>query len=100
MMYKHKTALLIKSYENKVAWGGRDHEESLIAAVDAAFPELPDEARAELYTRIEEQWEGYRTSLAPHKLWIGGIVNKFMAERTAKCVMDIKAQAAQPQVKS
>lgn len=83
MMYKNQTAMLIRSYENAVAWGGADHEESLQEAVKAAFPQLPEEAQAELYTRIEEQWEGYRESLAPRKLWIGTVVNQFMSDRTA-----------------
>ena len=84
MLYKNQTALLIKSYENAIAWGGStDHEESLQNAVKAGFPNLPDEDQAELYTRIADEWEGYHGSLAPRKLWIGTIVNKFMASRVA-----------------
>ncbi len=84
MMYKNQTAMLIKSYENAVAWGGGDHEEALQEAVKAGFPNLPEDAQAELYTQIAEQWEGYRESLAPRKLWIGGVVNSFMSDRIAQ----------------
>lgn len=90
MLYKNQTAMLIKSYENAVAWGDGDHEEALQNAVKAAFPNLPDEGQAELYTRIADEWEGYRESLAPRKLWIGGIVNKFFGERVAKTNSELK----------
>ncbi|QEG09633.1 hypothetical protein CPT_Pagan_030 [Xanthomonas phage Pagan] len=85
MLYKNQTAMLIKSYENTVAWGeSADHEEALQNAVKAGFPNLPEEDQAELYTRIADAWEGYRGSLAPRKLWIGTIVNQFMSSRIAR----------------
>ncbi|AMM44652.1 hypothetical protein [Xanthomonas phage f20-Xaj] len=91
MLYKHQTAMLIKSYENAVAWGGRvDREEALQEAVKAAFPSLPEDAQAELYTQIEEQWESYRESLAPRKLWIGQIVNSFFSDRVSKAQAGFK----------
>lgn len=90
MLYKTQTALLIKSYENSVAWGNADHEESLHNAINGAFPHLPDEAKAELFVQIEEQWESYRESLAPRKLWIGNIVNNFMSARIAKTNTGLK----------
>lgn len=90
MLYKNQTAMLIKSYENAVAWGNGDHEEALQEAVKSAFPNLPEDAQAELYTRIEEQWESYRESLAPRKLWIGNIVNQFFGSRVSESISGLK----------
>ncbi|UUR56198.1 hypothetical protein pXoo2106_25 [Xanthomonas phage pXoo2106] len=99
MMYKNQTAMLIKSYENAVAWGGGDHGEALQAAVKSAFPNLPEEGQAELYTRIEEQWEGYRESLAPRNLWIGSVINSFMCDRIARYNRSLGAIAKVPAAK-
>lgn len=84
MKYKTATEQLIRSYENSVAWGEGDHEDALHEAVRVAFPGIGDDGRAELYARIADAWEGYRSGMVPRKLWIGQIVNQFMSERVAK----------------
>lgn len=86
MNYKSNTQRLIQSYENAVAWGNGDHEEALQDAVNTAFPGLNDEGKAELYARIADAWEGYRTGMVPRKLWIGQIVTDFMSGRIASTV--------------
>jgi hypothetical protein len=90
MLYKTQTNMLIRSYENAVAWGNGDHEEALQNAVKGAFPNMPDEDQAELYTRIAEAWEGYRGSMAPRRLWIGTIINSFMGQRVARSSAGLK----------
>lgn len=90
MKYKAQVQRLVQSYEAKVAWGGGDHEEALHDAVAAAFPGIGDDGQAELYTRIEEQWEGYRNGMVPRKLWIGVIVNDFMSGRVCEAVSGLK----------
>jgi hypothetical protein len=90
MNYQSNTKRLVQSYESAVAWGNADHEEALQEAVKAAFPGLGDDGQAELYTRIAEAWEGYRTALIPRKLWIGTIVVNFMSGRTSSAVSGLK----------
>ncbi|QGH45056.1 hypothetical protein [Bacteriophage Titan-X] len=89
-MSKSKTALLVKSYHNSVAFGGRDHEESLHDAINGAFHDWPEEARAELFTRIAEAWEGFRGKLVSREFWIGEIVRKLNSERTAANVKALR----------
>ena len=90
MNYQSNTKRLVQSYEASVAWGNADHGEALQEAVKAAFPGLDDEGQAELYTRIAEAWEEYRTALIPRKLWIGTIVSNFMSGRTSSAVGGLK----------
>lgn len=97
MMYKPQVDRLVRSYENTVAWGNGDHEEALHEAIKTAFPGLNEEGQAELYTRIEEAWEEYRTKLAPRRLWIGSIVNKFMSGRVSDAVRGLKIKTNVPE---
>lgn len=93
MKYKTATEQLIRSYENSVAWGEGDHEESLQEAVHVAFPGIGDDGRAELYARIADAWEGYRNGMVPRKMWIGSIVNQFMSERVAKATAGLTVRS-------
>lgn len=90
MLYKPQVQRLIQSYENKVAWGGQDHEASLQDAINTAFSGLNNEGKAELYARIADAWEGYRDGMVPRKLWIGQIVNEFMSGRAASASSELK----------
>ena len=92
MNYERNTQALIHSYEAAVAWGNADHEEALHEAVRVGFPGIGEEGQAELYARIADAWEGYRTALVPRKLWIGQIVVSFMAGRTSSAVSGLKVQ--------
>lgn len=89
-MSNNAVELLVKSYHNAVAWGRGDHEEALQNAVNAAYPRWPEEQRAELYTRIAESWEEYRSGLVPRTLWIGQIVRKLEGERVQQAVRGLK----------
>lgn len=84
MKYKTATDQLVRSYEGSIAWGEGDHEEALHEAVRVAFPGIGEEGQAELYARIEEAWEEYRGAMVPRSLWVGSIVNQFMADRVAQ----------------
>lgn len=90
MNYTKNTERMIQSFESKLAWGGLDRDQALQEAIDGAFDYLPDEARAELYTRIVESWDSYAG--APRKLWMGQIVSAFMSERTGAAFANVKVR--------
>lgn len=100
MNYKPQVQRLVQSYEAAVAWGKGDHEESLQNAVKAAFPGLNDEGQAELYTRLVEAWEYYRSGFVPRRLWIGTVVNEFMSGRVANAVLGLKIRTNIPEKKN
>ena len=96
MNYERNTKALIQSYEAAVAWGNADHEEALHEAVRVGFPGIGEDGQAELYARIADAWEGYRTALIPRKLWIGQIVVSFMSGRTCNAVSGLKVRTNVP----
>lgn len=96
MNYKQNTERLVRSYENAVAFGGAEHEPSLQDAIKAAFTGLSDEGQAELYARIADAWESYRSGFVPRKLWIGQIVSAFMADRMSTATSGLKVHDNMP----
>lgn len=90
MKYQSATERLIRSYEGAVAWGeNTDRQAAMQEAVKAAFPGIPEDHQAELYTRIEEKWEEYKDGFVPRKVWIGQVVRDYMSEVAAKAFADV-----------
>lgn len=55
----NKLEQFLASYRNDTTWGDKTAEEALQSAIDKTWPLRPDYARAELYTRLVEQWDQY-----------------------------------------
>lgn len=50
---------ILRSYNNRVAWGKGDGDEALIAAIDTAYPYRSDEDKANLFAMLKEHWSEY-----------------------------------------
>lgn len=70
---------LIRSYDNRVAWGKGDGDEALIAAIDTAYPYVSDDERATLFTMLKEGWDSGRGEA--RKLFVKSTIQKWQYAR-------------------
>lgn len=60
MKYQQQAEHILRSYNNRVAWGeDTDREAALQDAINSAYPMRTDEEKADLYAKLMENWDEY-----------------------------------------
>lgn len=54
---KQNVDRLLRHYDTAITWGEQDHGEALHGAIEAGFSMLSDERKAEIFCRLQEQWD-------------------------------------------
>lgn len=72
---------LLASYNYQIIWGNVDDpKEAIQYAIDAHFPFVKEEERADLYASLAEEWDSYPAGFA-RKLFVSNTINNWNHRR-------------------
>lgn len=80
MLYMTPTEQLLLSYNNKVAWGNADADESLQDAINSVFSTVSLGDRADLYASLKEEWDSFQAGI-PRKIFVARTIQQWNHRR-------------------